>query len=482
VGKYTGNTDHKFLQLANGTLGTYNLWDSYATASLIGPLVAEMRDHQQLDFYTSDIEPLQYAAIDMTVRGIQVNTNAKTTYRRRVRHELNEVDNYIKSVADSEGFKYTNKFPNSKQQVAKLLYDHLKIRCRKRTQKEGRSVDQDALTRVLRNLLKREEKYRKLLHALFHRSRLQTIDSRYLGFSVDEDGRVRPNVKMMATKTLRYAYEDPPLQQYPEEARHIFVAPNGKVLVSADYKQLEARVLAVLADDPVSRAVFEAGGDVHAQNARDLFGWSLDAWNHMDPVRRELARYFAKTFLYRITYGGSIISGDKKLMCPCTEWGCDKKNPPILELKKTEAAAVERRWFQSHPAVIAFQKTVAAEVRRTYFYTPPLGGRRWIAQPWGADLEREVKNIPIQTTAAQIVNRAQVRIYQAGLPIVLQWHDSLVAEVPEDQAQPTVELMRLTMETPVKELGGYSFPVDIMVGRNMGKWSKENPLGLKEVT
>lgn len=481
MGKYEGTTAHKFIQLPNGTLGIYNDWDTWTTGMLIGPLVQELQEHGQWDYYLSDIEPLQYAAIDMTVRGIQVDQAAKTAYRRKVRRELMGVDNFICRVADQAGFKYTDKFPNSKPQAAQLLYKHLKLQVRKTTPKGGWSVDQDALTRILRNLRKRDEPYTDLIHGFFHRSRLATIDSRYLNFNVDTDGRVRPVVKMLATKTLRYAYENPPLQQYPKEARHIFVAAPGKVFVSADYAQLEARILACLSGDSVSIQVFEEGGDVHAQNTRDLFGWDDDRWAGMDDVRREKSRYYAKSFLYRLSYGGSAAAGDKKLVCPCVKWGCAAKNPPVVDLKRSEAVASEKRWFAKHQAVLDFQRDTATEIKRTHFYNPPLGGRRWIAEPWGAELDREAKNIPIQTTAAQVMNRAQIRLYKADLPIVLQWHDQLVAEVQEDMAPVAAQSMRAIMECSVPELGGVSFPVDITIGKNLGGWSKENLDGLKEI-
>jgi DNA polymerase-1 len=285
---------------------------------------------------------------------------------------------------------------------------------------------------------------------------------------------------MLATKTLRYAYENPPLQQYPEEARHIFVAAPGKLFVSPDFAQLEARILAYQSGDTVSIQVFETGGDVHAQNARDLFGWSDEEWGSLDPDMRDKSRSYAKPFLYRISYGGSVEAGDKKLVCPCVRWGCAAKNPPVIDLKKAEAVAMERRWFTRHQPVLDFQREVANQIKRTHYYLPPLGGRRWIATPWGADLEREAKNLPIQTTAAQIMNRAQIRVHQADIPLVLQWHDQLVAEVPEAQVTSTADRMRAIMEDSVPELGGISFPVDMSIGRNLGHWSKQNPDGLKK--
>ena len=116
-----------------------------------------------------------------------------------------------------------------------------------------------------------DEGAQPILEALFHRSRLQTIDERYLNVEPHPDGRVRARVKMYGTKTYRFAYAEPALQQMPPECRHFFVPPPGSILISVDYSQLEARLLAYLAHDETSIRVFQAGGDVHTANAADLF-------------------------------------------------------------------------------------------------------------------------------------------------------------------------------------------------------------------
>jgi DNA polymerase-1 len=417
----------------------------------------------------------------MQRRGLLLDRAAKNQYRRRVRTELRQCDELARREADAAGFKYTDKFPNSSRQVGNLLFEHLKLRGGKKTPSGAHwSGDQDALNRALKQLRKRDEPYRKLLHALFHRARLETIDTRYLTVQPDDDGRVRATVKMLHAKTMRYAYESPALQQFPEEARHIFVAPPGHVYVAADFSQLEARIMAYLARDSISIGVFESGGDPHVQNARDLFGWSEQEWADLDPKTRKNARVFAKTFLYRKMYGGTIASGDQKLFCPCTEWGCAAKKPSTATLKASEVIAAELRWARAHPAVERFQRRVAAQVRDTHYWRPPLGGRRWIAKPWGRELERELANIPMQTTAAQIMNRAQVMLEEADVPLVMQLHDSFLACVPDFEAEEVADTMRAIMEAPVPELGT-SFPVDIAIGYNWGDYHPtDNPEGLRE--
>jgi DNA polymerase-1 len=480
LSKYTGTTDHKFLKLPNHTLGVYNLWDSWVTASLVKPLLAELEENRQLDYYRSDIEPLQYSVLDMMERGLLLDARAATNLKSKMTRTLNECDNIIRRAADETGFEYTDKFPNAKAQVGRFLFQHLGLRGGKRTPK-GRdwSSDQDALNRALKQLRKRDEKHRLVLHALFHRSRVQTVRSRYLNLHADLDGRVRANFKLLHAKTWRYAIEDPPLQQFPEEARHVFVSAPGMVFVGADYSQVEARILAYLARDRASIEAFEKGEDVHAQNARDLFGWSPQEWDLLDVDMRASARGYAKAFLYRLVYGGSAETGDKKLFCPCDRWGCSAHRPSTLTLKREEAVRVERRWLAKHHPVVRFQRETYDKVSRYHYYDPPLGGRRHISKPRGKELEREVANIPMQTTAAQVINRAQIKLHALGVPLVLQKHDELIAECKDEDAPRVARLMKTVMEEHIPELGT-SFPVDLSVGRNWAHQSPENPGGMRE--
>ena len=298
MSKYAATTNHKFLQLPNTTLGIYNLRDTWNTARLALFMEQRLRRNGQWDFYHDQLEPLFRAVLNMQRRGILLDRQAKFLYRRRLRADLREADEFIRHEADARHFQYTDKFPNSDSQVSRFLFDSLGLRVAKRTERGRASVDQESLTKVLRKLRKKDEHARPVLEALFHRSRLQTINERYLNLEPGHDGRVRAQVKMYGTKTYRFAYADPPLQQIPDEVRHVFQAAPGHVFVSVDYRQLEARLQAYLAGDTPSIQVFEAGGDIHSQNARDLFGWPPD---HEVP---KAARNYAKAFVYRMCLDG----------------------------------------------------------------------------------------------------------------------------------------------------------------------------------
>ena len=475
MGKYTGNTDNKFLRLTDDTIGVYNAWDSYNTARLVAPLLAEITHNKQLAHYEAHVEPLQTAVVNMQARGMLLGREAKALYRRKLRRELDEVDEHLgRWHYESTGVSGFS--PNSPKQVAAHLFGPreaggLGLLPGKTTGTGAYSTDQEALTAILRKLRKKDEHAREFLHALFHRSRLQTIDERYLDFDVSPDGRVRSQVKMAKAKTMRLAYQSPPLQQFVPEIRHIFVARPGHVFLSRDYSQLEAKLVAYMSCDQPSINVFESGGDVHTANAIDLF--------NTDVISKPM-RDYAKSYLYKIIYGGAG-SEKERTSCPCVQWGCAGKQPGVVELKRADKLAMERRWFALHPAVQVFQRELIDKVKRTHYYEHPLGGRRYFTAPMSAQLEREIMNFPFQYGSAVLMARAQISLDKQDAPIVLQMHDEFLLEIPERQVQHWDILTKVIMEKPVEEFGGVSFSTDLAVGKNWGPYdATNNPLGMRD--
>jgi len=325
----------------------------------------------------------------------------------------------------------------------------------------------------MRTLRKKDAKNLPVLLALFHRSRLRTIYQRYLNLEPDPDGRVRAQVKMYGTKTMRFSYSEPALQQFPPEARHVFKAAEGYTLLQADYSQMEARLLAYFAGDQPSIEVFESGGDVHRQNASDLFGVEITQVG-------KPGRLFAKTFLYGISYGGSVDTMKTKLFCPCPK--CEASVPPTLQLKRTDMKSAEDRWHRIHRRVTEFQDETAQFVRKHHYYESPLGARRYIAKPWGAELSRELKNLPMQFGGALLMNQRQVWLDQLGCPIVLQMHDSFLLEVPDHMVDHWAEKVKTVMESPIEGLKGVSIPTDIETGRDWGTLVKWKAMGQRVST
>jgi DNA polymerase-1 len=469
VGKYSATLDHAFLKLPNTILGVYNAHDSYYTAKLAGPLIAEVQSNgaAHWNYYQQWIEPLQYAVINMQRRGLLLDRVALRKYRHELRKELSETDELICKAAGDPDFN-----PNSDAQVRRLLFGRLDLKPAGKTDGGAPSVDLENLTRVLRDLRVKDEPHRELLLNLFHRSRLQTIYERYLKLEPGPDGRVRPHVKITGTKTWRFAYADPAAQQFPPEARHVFTAAPGHVFVQRDYSQVEARILAVLSGDETSLEVFRTGGDVHIRNACDLFRLSDDQWKGLGSGGKAY-RNTAKSFLYGISYGGKGDTIKTKTFCPCPR--CAAKVPPTLELTRPQMKVLAEQWFQKHPAVRRFQRELAEGVQRCHHYDSPFGMRRWFSKPWGSELDRELKNVPEQMNAALLMIQRQVELDRIEAPIVLQMHDSFLLEVPEARVDYWIDATRSIMEQPCPELGGWVYPTDVEVGRNWGAYDRDNP-------
>lgn len=445
-----------WLQLSARQVGVYNNLDVLATARLAKCLPDRFKKLGTEAYYEHEVWPAVGAVLDMQRRGLPVDIAERDRIRNDLTTELADTDGEILRLAGNADLNL-----NSTKQKAELLFGKLGLKPGRRTEGGAWSTDTEALATVLRNLRKMDEHARPILEGLFHRSRIKTILERYLDFHIDNDGRVRPRIKFTGTKTERLAYADPAVQQFPDEVRAMVGAEPGMTFVSADAKQVEARILAILADDHASLAAFEAGEDIHTANARDLF----PNFDTLDDKARKGARNFAKAFLYGLSYGGAAESIKTKLFCPCPK--CAHKVPPTITLSRLEMRRVADRWFAKHGAVLRFRAQLKDQVARFRYFTSPFGGRRYIFSPW-KDAEREVYNLPMQWCAARLTNRSMVELHRRGAPIILQMHDSLTLEVPTAEADHWSTTMREVMEQPVPELGGAVFPVDVRVGQ---RWS-----------
>lgn len=463
--------DHRWLNQPQ--LELYNALDCAVTARLVAPMLEELRDHGMDGYWEQEVWPLVPAVRAMQRRGLGVDQGAKTALRRRVRAELAEVDEAILAM-DSSGElrKPAGKSPhglNAPDKVAAFLFDRLGLKSPKTTETGKRSVDQESLIRCWRDLRKKDEHARPVLENLFHRSKLQTVDERYLTFDAYEDGRVRPTVKMIGTETLRFAYSDPPLQQVTPEVRAVFKAADGHSYVSVDYSQLEARIQAVICGVRRDLEILESGEDLHRLTAAEIFGIPASSWGDLDPAQAKGMRNYAKSFRYRLAYGGDaaqVGALGAKNFCPCPR--CRKPNEVEVNLAPGTIIAAGQRFMANRTEITVWREKMLAEVREKK-YLEVVSRRRYF---WGPldSVKREVFNFPIQFIAAWRINRAMRRLHEAGAPLVLQMHDNLMVEVPTAELEVWKGRMQEAMEAPVAELGGVSFPVDVDTGVVWGVW------------
>lgn len=267
--------------------------------------------------------------------------------------------------------------------------------------------------------------------------------------------RVHTCFSMASTTTGRLSSSEPNLQNIPvrtEEGRKIrtaFVAPPGRKLISADYSQIELRVLAHVADIPQLKKAFADGLDIHAMTASEMFGVPVAG---MDPMVRRRA----KAINFGIIYGISAFGLANQLGIP-----------------REEAADYIKRYFQRFPGIRAYMDETRRTAREQGYVTTLFGRKAHypdIASPnpsMRAFMERAAINAPIQGSAADIIRRAMVRmepaLQAAGLSalMLLQVHDELVFEVPDAEVDATIPVVRHVLETAASPAVDLSVPLRV---------------------
>ncbi|MBL8570512.1 MAG: DNA polymerase I [Phreatobacter sp.] len=280
-----------------------------------------------------------------------------------------------------------------------------------------------------------------------------------------ETGRVHTSFALAATTTGRLSSSEPNLQNIPvrtEEGRKIrtaFIAAPGRKLVSADYSQIELRVLAHIADIPQLRQAFADGVDIHAMTASEMFGVPVKG---MDP----LVRRRAKAINFGIIYGISAFGLANQLGIP-----------------REEAGAYIKKYFERFPGIRDYMDEKKAFVRE-HGYVETIFGRKchFPAIRSGnpserAFVERQSINAPIQGSAADIIRRAMIRmdaaLSEAKLDalMLLQVHDELVFEVPEDQIDVTLPVIKRVMEKAPEPALELKVPLSVDA-RAAGNWEE----------
>ena len=353
--------------------------------------------------------------------------------------------------------------PGSPQQLAVILYDELGLRSSRRT-KTGRSTDAHALEAL------REE--HPLVPLILEWRQVTKLKSTYVdqlpGLVDPEDGRVHTSFNQAVAATGRLSSSDPNLQNIPvrtELGRRIRAAfipgEEGWELVSADYSQIELRLLAHLSRDPELLAAFARGDDVHADTAARVFRVPRP---EVTPEQRRMA----KVVNFGVLYG---LSG----------YGLARD----LGMPSADAEAFITRYFATYAAVGAYLEGVRKEARAQGYVTTLLGRRRYLPEINSSNRqvreanERMAINMPLQGSAADLMKlgmiRADTALRSAGLraQALLQVHDELLLEAPPEEVEAVGQLVRRAMEG-VMDLA-VPLVVDLKSGPN---WRDLAPLRL----
>ncbi|MBL6952280.1 MAG: DNA polymerase I [Alphaproteobacteria bacterium] len=326
---------------------------------------------------------------------------------------------------------------NSPKQLGEILFDKMSIPGGKKTKTGAYATGADILEGLAaqgHDLPVRVLQYRQL-------AKLKSTYTDALQNQINAvTGRVHTSYAMAATSTGRLASTDPNLQNIPirtEEGRRIrkaFIAAPGHKLLSADYSQIELRILAHIADIPALREAFHAGHDIHAMTAAQVFGLPME---NMDPMIRRRA----KAINFGIIYGISAFGLANN-----------------LGIGRGEAQDYINAYFERYPGIRDYMERTKESCRELE-YVETIHGRR-IHMPGINDKnparrgfhERAAINAPIQGSAADVIRRAMVAIPGAmakarlGAPMLLQVHDELIFEVPEAEIDETAAVVRRVME------------------------------------
>lgn len=424
------------------------VWEAKAISRLY-PLLGAKLEEEKLTHLMDTIElPLVEVLAAMEQNGVYVNRAHLAEKTEEVAGRLQKIEAAIYEMAGHD-FNL-----NSPKQLGVVLFEELGLPVRKKT-KTGYSTNAEVLEslRLEHPIIEQILAYR-----LWSKLKSTYLDG-IAGLIRTDTGRVHTNFNQTVTATGRLSSSDPNLQNIPvrtEEGRMIralFEPGEGyDYLLSADYSQIELRLLAHMSGDENFIDAFKRGQDIHARTAAEVFGIPLEE------VTPDLRRH-AKAVNFGIVYGIS-------------DFGLARN----LHISRKEAGDYISRYFTRYPGVRAFMDKVVAEAHETGYVTTMFGRRRELPAIKSRNFnqrmlaERMAMNTPIQGTAADVIKLAMIAAYhrlkEAGVKsrILLQVHDELVLEVVESELDVVQAILRESMEHVVE----LSVPlsIDIHWGRN----------------
>ena len=359
------------------------------------------------------------------------------------------------TAAEAEAFALAGHEFNLKstKQLATVLYEELGLPVYGRT-KTGYSTKQELLERLGR------EGHAIAQAVLTHRKFTKLINTytEVLRAAVQPDGRIHTHIQQTTGVSGRLITTDPDLQRTPvtspegKRVRAAFITDPGWSIVSADWSQIELRVLAHVSEDPLLLDSYARGVDVHARTASQLFDIEV-----ADVTYEQ--RQIGKTVNFATIYGQGATALSQ-----------------LLRIKRVQAKAYQESYFAAYAGVTRWRDAVVAEAHRTGYATTYLGRRRMIPELSSNDAmlrtagERIATNTPIQGTAADLCKLVMLaipdRLRAAGLQtrMLLQIHDELLFEAPADEVEATCAIVRECMETTVTLK--VPLVVDVGVGRS----------------
>jgi DNA polymerase-1 len=416
----------------------YSIADAEAVIRLKEKMLPELRSkNQEKLFYEVEL-PLINVLIEMELNGILLD---KEILREQAKELETLATQLLQDIFRLAGQDFN---PNSPKQVAYVLFEKLKLPVLRKT-KTGPSTD----AYVLQELASLHPLPEKLLAYRELEKLLSTYVKKLPEYINPRTGRVHTTFQQHITVTGRLSSTEPNLQNIPVrtelggQIRKAFVAPPGRVLIGADYSQIELRVLAHLSEDPGLIEAFERDEDVHARTAATIFNIPIES---VGPRERRIA----KMINFGLSYG-------------MTGYGLAQRTG----LSRSEAERFIKNYFENYPGVRAYMERVVREAEEKRYLETLLGRRRYFVE-LSSQTKREAINFPVQGTAADIMKLAMLRVYeriQSGeirADMLLQIHDELIFEADAEAAERAAQLIKQTMES------AFSLRVPLKVETHIG--------------
>jgi len=438
-------------QIAVDEAAPYAAADVDMTLRLAGAVKKPLRDIPELEQIFQELElPLIYVLKDMELAGIKLDVDDLERMSGQMAKRLSEVEQEIHRIAGTE-FNV-----NSTQQLSEVLFTKLGLPT------EGLRKTKSGHYSTAASVLEGLQGQHEIIELILEQRSLAKLKSTYVdslpALVNPQTGRVHTNYNQIGVSTGRLSSSDPNLQNIPirteqgREIRRAFVAEPGHQLISADYSQVELRILAHVAQDEGLLTAFANDEDIHTATAAAV----------LDIPQAEVDKYkrrIAKTVNFGLIYGQ-------------TAYGLSQ----TTGMSRDEASDFIKTYFKKYPGVKEYidqTKKLAAEQG----YVATLAGRRrdfsHLADLGGAQrarAEREAINMPIQGTAADIMKLAMIKLHRELIErnmktkLLLQVHDELVLEAPQAELDEAVKLTREVMS------GAYKLhvplKVDVEVGQN----------------
>ncbi len=427
-------SDYPVSKLATNFLGqSVEEEDAAACAEAIWHLrpvlTEELEKNGMMDLYRDMELPLCQVLYRMEKRGISIDRQQLEQFGIMLSQRIAACEELIFSYSDGK-FNI-----NSTRQLGELLFDKLGLPPVKKT-KTGYSTNADVLEKL--------KSKHPVIPAIMDYRMLTKLKSTYadgLIKEIREDGRIHTTFQNLVTATGRLSSTEPNLQNIPvrtdlgAEIRKMFVPREGCVLVDADYSQIELRVLAHIAQDPVMQEAFCTGVDIHTATAAQVFGVEVE---NVTPLQRR----HAKAVNFGIVYGISEFSLAED-----------------IGVSRYEARDYIDNYLTNYRGVRSYMKKVVEDAKEIGYTQTLYGRRRYSPELKSSNVnirsgaERIALNTPIQGTAADIIKLAMIRVENAlnrefpEARLLLQVHDELIVECPEELAESVAALVSREMQS-----------------------------------